>query len=601
LSVIAIAALGCSCGASAEATQPMSGGTRAASASCVGLTALQEYRSARLVFDGKMLPGATAGATAGAGEHRVLSSPARVEVTRVSAIGWRSIFWINVPIGLAVIALTERFVPESKAPHGRRFDPAGQGLVMILLGSITAAIIEGPNHGWGSGLILGLFLVAVVAAAVLVFAELRRREPLVDPRFFRSPPFAGATLIALAAYASLGGFLFLNTLYLQNVRGYTALQAGLLTIPMAAMLGVFATVSGRLVASRGPRLSLALAGPALTVAALMFVALGVRTPVWYLIVAYLIFGTGSGLVAAPIANTALSGMPADQAGVAGAIASTSRQFGAALGVAVIGAIVAGSSRAEFTTASDGAWAVLAACGLATRARLDQAIRANHGKRARARAIEAEIATLDGERANLAGEAAAPAREEQALRLLDAAQGDRPLLSTVLQSRMIDLRRERPELGHEELRRHVLEAAESGCPLTLDEEAEQWHRGIYFGLEEQCEARAGSDGACRSEPGDEPPRPGAHARAQPPRWRLSADCRGADGRGRGQDASQDARQRPPVSVAFTARAEDPGGDQRAEARRSKRGRATAGPTPCPSQQPRGVARGVRARRRAGQLS
>jgi predicted MFS family arabinose efflux permease len=282
----------------------------------------------------------------------------------VSAIGWRSIFWINVPIGLAVIALTQRFVPESKAPHARRFDPAGQSLVMVLLGSVTAAIIEGPSHGWGSGLILGLFLVAAVAAAALVFVELGRREPLVDPRFFRSPPFAGATLIAVAAYATLGGFLFLNTLYLQNVRGYSALEAGLLTIPMAAMLGVFATVSGRLVAARGPRLSLALAGPALAIAALMFVGLGAHTPVWYLIVAYLIFGTGSGLVAAPITNTALSGMPVDQAGVAGAIASTSRQFGGALGVAVVGAIVAGSSRAEFTTASHGAWAVLAACGVA---------------------------------------------------------------------------------------------------------------------------------------------------------------------------------------------------------------------------------------------
>jgi EmrB/QacA subfamily drug resistance transporter len=282
----------------------------------------------------------------------------------VSSIGWRSIFWINVPISLAVIALTQRFVPESKAPHARRLDPAGQGLVMLLLGSVTAAIIEGPNHGWGSGLILGLFLVAAVAAAVLVFVELRRREPLVDPRFFRSPPFAGATLIAVAAYATLGGFLFLNTLYLQNVRGYSALEAGLLTIPMAAMLGVFATVSGRLVAARGPRLSLALAGPALAVGALMFVGLGAHTSVWYLIVAYLIFGTGSGLVAAPITNTALSGMPVDQAGVAGAIASTSRQFGAALGVAVAGAIIAGSSRAGFTTASHGAWAVIAACGVA---------------------------------------------------------------------------------------------------------------------------------------------------------------------------------------------------------------------------------------------
>jgi len=107
-----------------------------------------------------------------------------------------------------------------------------------------------------------------------------------------------------------------------------------------------------------------LAGPALAIGALMFVGLGAHTTVWYLIVAYLIFGTGSGLVAAPITNTALSGMPADQAGVAGAIASTSRQFGAALGVAVVGAIVAGSSRGGFTTASHGAWAVIAACGLA---------------------------------------------------------------------------------------------------------------------------------------------------------------------------------------------------------------------------------------------
>jgi EmrB/QacA subfamily drug resistance transporter len=282
----------------------------------------------------------------------------------VSAIGWRSIFWINVPIGLAVIALTQRFVPESKAPHARRFDPAGQGLVALVLGSVTAAIIEGPSHGWGSELILGLFGVAAVAAALLVSVELRRREPLVDPRFFRSPPFAGATLIALAAYASLGGFLFLNTLYLQDVRGYSALGAGLLTIPMAAMMGVFATVSGRLVAARGPRLSLVLAGPALAIGALMFVALGPGTSVWYLIIAYLVFGAGSGLVAAPITNTALSGMPADQAGVAGAIASTSRQFGAALGVAVTGAIVAGGTGAEFTDASHGAWAVLAGCGVA---------------------------------------------------------------------------------------------------------------------------------------------------------------------------------------------------------------------------------------------
>jgi MFS family permease len=178
----------------------------------------------------------------------------------VSGIGWRSIFWINVPIGLAAIWLTHRFVPESKAEHARRLDPLGQLLVILTLGSLTAGIIEGPRSGWGSPPIIGLFVVSVLAAAGLVLAETHRREPLLDVRFFRSAPFSGATLIAVVAFGTLGGFLFLNTLYLQEIRGYSALQAGLLTIPMAVMLGVFANISGRLVGNRGPRLPLVLAG-----------------------------------------------------------------------------------------------------------------------------------------------------------------------------------------------------------------------------------------------------------------------------------------------------------------------------------------------------
>jgi MFS family permease len=164
------------------------------------------------------------------------------------------------------------------------------------------------------------------------------------------------------ALATLGGFLFLNTLYLQDVRGYSALQAGLLTIPMAAMLGVLSTVSGRLVAGRGPRLSLVASGGLIAVGAILLIGLSAHTAVWYLIGAYLVYGSGAGLVSAPITNTALSGMPRDQAGVAGAIASTFRQTGAAVGVAVTGAIIAGSS-AGFVHASHAAWAVVAGCGL----------------------------------------------------------------------------------------------------------------------------------------------------------------------------------------------------------------------------------------------
>ncbi len=202
----------------------------------------------------------------------------------------------------------------------------------------------------------------MLAAIVLVVLESRRREPLIDMRYFRSAPFSGAALIGVVALATLGGFLFLNTLYLQEVRGYSALHAGLLTIPMAAMLGVFSTVSGRLVASRGPRLSLIVSGVLIAVGAILLIGLSAHTAVWYLIVAYLVYGAGAGLVNAPITNTALSGMPRDQAGVAGAIASTCRQTGAALGVAVTGAIIAASS-AGFVHASHAAWAVVAGCGV----------------------------------------------------------------------------------------------------------------------------------------------------------------------------------------------------------------------------------------------
>jgi EmrB/QacA subfamily drug resistance transporter len=280
----------------------------------------------------------------------------------VSGIGWRSIFWINVPIGLITIALTQRFVPESRAEQPRRLDSPGQLLVIALLGCLTAGIIEGPRSGWGSAPIVALFAVAVLATIVLVVLESRRREPLVDMRYFRSAPFSGAALIGVVALATTGGFLFLSTLYLQDVRGYSALHAGLLMMPMAAMGGVFAVVSGWLTAKRGPRLPLTVSGALIAVGAILLIDLSAHTPVWYLIVAYLVFGAGTGLVTPPITNTALSGMPQDQAGVAGAIASTCRQIGAAIGVAVTGAIIAGSS-AGFVHAGHAAWAVLAGCGV----------------------------------------------------------------------------------------------------------------------------------------------------------------------------------------------------------------------------------------------
>jgi EmrB/QacA subfamily drug resistance transporter len=284
----------------------------------------------------------------------------------VSTAGWPWIFLINLPLGLAAIALTLRFIPESRAPRPRRFDPVGQVLVIVLLGSVTYGIIEAPTAGWSSPGILAAFSASAAALLGLLLYEPRREDPLVDLRFFRSVPFSSAIAISVAAFATFGGFLFLNTLYLQEVRGLSPVHAGLATVPMALMLVVFSPLSGRIVGRRGPRLPLLIAGACSVVACVKLTAIDPGTSLAALVATYVIFGIGFGFVNAPLTHAAVSGMPRAQAGVAAAIATTSRQFGQTLGVAVVGAIVASHARspghAGLSSASHPGWWTLAAFG-----------------------------------------------------------------------------------------------------------------------------------------------------------------------------------------------------------------------------------------------
>jgi EmrB/QacA subfamily drug resistance transporter len=285
----------------------------------------------------------------------------------VASVGWRGIFWVNIPVGIAAIVATALVVPESRAAHGRRLDPVGQVLIIVMLASLTYAIIEGPQQGWSSGIILGLFGVSAAAAAALAIYEPRREEPLLDLRFFRSAPFTGAVVIAITAFSALAGFLFLNTLYLQDARHLSALHAGLYTLPMAAMTVLLAPLSGRITGQRGPRIPLLVAGVMTTAGALMMAGVTATTPVAFLMLAYVVLGIGNGMVNPPISNTAVSGMPRSQAGVAAAVASTSRQVGSSLGVALTGSAVAsalhGSLRTGFVPASHAGWLIVAGCGV----------------------------------------------------------------------------------------------------------------------------------------------------------------------------------------------------------------------------------------------
>jgi EmrB/QacA subfamily drug resistance transporter len=265
----------------------------------------------------------------------------------VDTVGWRYVFLVNVPIGLGAVVLAARYVPESRADHARRIDPVGQVLVIVGLASLTYAIIEGQAHGWGSAEILTLFVVSIVSIVTLVGYELRRREPLIDVRFFRSAPFSGASITAVCAFGAFGGFLFLNTLYLQDVRHYSAFHAGLCTLPIAAITFVGAPLTGRFMARHGTRAPLLAAAVAFIASPLLLVGLAVHTSLLLLIASYILMGLAMAMVNAPITNTAVSGMPSAQAGVAAAVASTSRQVGATMGIAVIGAVVGASSASTF--------------------------------------------------------------------------------------------------------------------------------------------------------------------------------------------------------------------------------------------------------------
>ena len=284
----------------------------------------------------------------------------------VDTAGWRSVFWINVPIVIVAIVGTALFVPESRSTRARRFDPVGQSLVIVVLGSTVYGIIEGPRLGWLSPQILTLGALALAGLVGLLVYEPRRADPLLELRFFRSLPFSGATVTAVAAFFGYGSFLFLNALYLQDVRGLSALHAGLCTLPVAVLIVLLAPISGRIVGKLGTRLPMVIAGAAMAGAGLALTWLTPTTPLAALLGIYVLFGVGQGLINPPITNSAVSGMPASMAGVAASVASTSRQTGITLGVAVSGSIVGTSlarSSLEFTTASHAVWWLMSGLGV----------------------------------------------------------------------------------------------------------------------------------------------------------------------------------------------------------------------------------------------
>ncbi|MET0474378.1 MAG: MFS transporter [Mycobacterium sp.] len=284
----------------------------------------------------------------------------------IELVGWRAVFWINLPICAVAIVLTAIFVPETKSATMRNVDPVGQGLAVVFLFGTVYALIEGPALGWSHPRVTIAAAVAAVAFVAFLRYESRRHDPFIDLRFFRSIPFSSSTVTAVCAFSAWGAFLFMMSIYLQGERGYSAMHTGLIFLPIAIGALVFSPISGRLVGRFGARPSLLASGMLITLASVLLTFLTATTPVWALLVIFAVYGIGFSMVNAPITNAAVSGMPLDRAGAASAVTSTSRQVGVSIGVALCGSVAGQAlnpSGVDFAAASRPLWFVFVGAGV----------------------------------------------------------------------------------------------------------------------------------------------------------------------------------------------------------------------------------------------
>ena len=255
-----------------------------------------------------------------------------------TGIGWEWIFFVNVPIGVAAVFLTLTQVSESRDPNARGIDWAGLLTFSGSLFLLVFALVQGNEDGWGSTKIVSFLLASAVLLALFFVAEVRQERPMLDLSLFRRPAFAGASIVAFSISASMFAMFLYLTLYIQDVLGYSPLQAGLRFLPITLLSFFVAPLSGRLSVRVPVRLLLG-CGMLLVSAGLLAMTAVEPSSGWtVLIPGFLLAGAGIGLVNPPLASTAIGVVHHSRSGMASGINNTFRQVGIATGVAGLGAI-----------------------------------------------------------------------------------------------------------------------------------------------------------------------------------------------------------------------------------------------------------------------
>ena len=259
---------------------------------------------------------------------------------------WGSVFMVNIPIVALALLGGRLFVPESKDPSRRGLDPVGAVLSIVGLVVLVWAIIEAPGRGWTESGTLGAFAVAAVLLGAFVAWELHSDHPMLDVHVFANPRFTAASTAVTLVFFALFGSMFLQTQYLQFVLGYSALDAGIRVTPIAPVLMVAAPLSARLVERVGTKIVVAV-GLAIVAVALLILSFATATSGFGPVLAsMLVMGVGMGMTMAPATESIMGSLPRAKAGVGSAVNDTTRQVGGALGVAILGSLLASAYRSS---------------------------------------------------------------------------------------------------------------------------------------------------------------------------------------------------------------------------------------------------------------
>ena len=253
---------------------------------------------------------------------------------------WGSVFLVNVPVVIVALVAGFFLVPDSRDPTAPRLDPVGAALSIGGLATLLWGIIEAPTRGWGSTSILAAFVVGGAVLAAFVLWELRSSHPMLDMRFFKNPRFTAASGAITVTFFTLFGSLFLLTQYLQSVLGYSALKAGAVVLPQAAVMMVVAPSSTTVVRRLGNKVVVGFGLSVVAFALVLFSRLPVDAAMWEPVAVTMILGLGMGCTFAPATDSIMGALPREKAGVGSAMNDTTRQTGGAIGVAVLGSILA---------------------------------------------------------------------------------------------------------------------------------------------------------------------------------------------------------------------------------------------------------------------